>query len=108
MWKLLAELFNHVQGTTMIYCDNQSGIKLSENPVLYDRSKHINIRYHYIRDMVQRGAMALQHILTNEQVADILSNHFLPKVKFFFFREHLGVQENVSLLEGTLLIKNIG
>jgi hypothetical protein len=40
---------------TVIHCDNQSCIKLSENPVFHDRSKHIEIRYHFIRDWVQRG-----------------------------------------------------
>jgi hypothetical protein len=50
----------------MIYCDNQSCIKLSENPVFHDRSKHIEIRYHFIRDYVQRGAIELQYISTDE------------------------------------------
>jgi hypothetical protein len=43
-----------------IWCDNQSCMKLLENPVFHDRSKHIEIRYHYIRDMVQRGVVRLQ------------------------------------------------
>lgn len=41
---------------TCIYCDNQSCIKLSENPVFHDKSKHIEIKYQYIRDMVEKGA----------------------------------------------------
>lgn len=51
--KLFSELFRHVLDTTMILCDNQSGIRLSENPVFHDRSNHIEIRYHFIWDMVQ-------------------------------------------------------
>eukprot|EP00253_Pinus_taeda_P026547 PITA_26547 len=51
--KLFNELFEHVLDTTVIFCDNQRGIRLSENPVFHDRSKHIDIRYHFIRDMVQ-------------------------------------------------------
>ena len=51
--KLFSELFGHVLDTIVILCDNQSGIHLSENPVFHDRSKHIDIRYHSIRDMVQ-------------------------------------------------------
>jgi hypothetical protein len=43
----------------VIYCDNQSCIKLSENPVFHDQSKHIEIRYHFIRDYVHRGAVEL-------------------------------------------------
>ena len=51
--KLFSELFEHVLDTAVILCDNQSGIRLSENPVFHDRSKHIDIRYHFIWDMVQ-------------------------------------------------------
>ena len=42
--KLFSELFEHVLDTTVIYCDNQSGIRLSEIPVFYNRSKHIDIK----------------------------------------------------------------
>jgi len=84
--KLFSELFGFTLDTTVILCDNQSGIRLSENPVFYDVSKHIDIRYHYIQDMVQRGAIRLQHISTDEQVADILMKP-LGKVKFLTFRE---------------------
>eukprot|EP00253_Pinus_taeda_P027259 PITA_27259 len=84
--KLFSELFGHMLDTTVILCDNQSGIRLSENPIFHDRSKHIDIRYQFIRDMVQRGAIRLHHIGTDEQVADILTNP-LGKVKFLTFRE---------------------
>jgi hypothetical protein len=57
----------------MILCDNQSCIKMTKNPVFHDRSKHIEIRYHYIRDMVQRGALKLHYISTDEQVVDVLT-----------------------------------
>ena len=51
--KLFSDLFGHVLDTTVIYCDNQSGIHLSENPMFHDCSKHIDIKYHFIWDMVQ-------------------------------------------------------
>jgi len=72
--KLFSELFEHVLDTTVIYCDNQSGIHLSENLVFHNRSKHIDIKYHFIRDMVEQGAIRLQHIKIDEQVVDILTN----------------------------------
>eukprot|EP00253_Pinus_taeda_P036164 PITA_36164 len=84
--KLFSELFGHVMDTTVILCDNQSGIRLSENPVFHDRSKHIDIRDHFIRDMVQRGVIRLHHIGSDEQVTDILTKP-LWKVKFLAFRE---------------------
>jgi hypothetical protein len=55
--KLLADLFGHEMDSTIIHCDNQSCVKLSENPMFHDKSKHIEIKYHYIRDMVQRKAV---------------------------------------------------
>eukprot|EP00253_Pinus_taeda_P025713 PITA_25713 len=57
--KLFNELFGFTLDTTVILCDNQSGICLSKNPVFHDHSKHIDIRYHYIRNMVQWGAIRL-------------------------------------------------
>ena len=50
--KLLSDLFDLQLDATCIHCDNQSCVKLSENPVFHDRSKHVEIKYHYIRDMV--------------------------------------------------------
>ena len=50
--KLLSGLFNLELETTVILCDNQSCIKMTENPVFHDRSKHIEIKYFYIRDMM--------------------------------------------------------
>jgi hypothetical protein len=74
----------------VILCDNQSCIKMMENPVFHDKSKHIEIRYHYIRDMVQRGVVKLQYVGTNEQVADVLTKP-LSCVMFEYFRDKLGV-----------------
>ena len=98
MWfhKLLVDLFDPELRPTVIYCDNQSCIQLSENPVFHDRSKHIEIRYHFIHDYVQRGAVELQYISTNEQVADILTKS-LGRGKFVFFRDKLGVVQNTFL-----------
>ena len=78
--------------TTVIFCDNQSGIRLSENPVFRNQSKHIDIKYHFIRDMLQRGNVRLDHIVTDEKVTDIITNP-LGKVKFQTFHDNLGVVE---------------
>ena len=59
--------------TTVIFCNNQSCIKMTENTVFHDKSKYIEIRYFYIRDMVQKGAIKLQYVSTDEQVADVLT-----------------------------------
>jgi hypothetical protein len=80
----------------VIYCDNKSCVKLSKNLVFHDRSKQIEIKYHFIRDMVQKGAVKLQYISTNEQIVDILTKP-LVKGMFVYFRDKVGVVENTSL-----------
>ena len=77
----------------VICCENQSCIQLSKNPVFHDKSNHIEIRYHFICDYVQRGAVALQYISADEQVADILTKS-LGRGKFIHFRVKLVVVKN--------------
>ena len=69
----MSSLFNLELDTTMILYDNQSCIKMTENPVFHDKSKHIEIRYFYIWDMIQKGAIKLQYVSTDEQVVDVLT-----------------------------------
>jgi hypothetical protein len=66
LWILLTDLFDLEMEVITILCDNQSCIKMIENHVFHDKSKHIDMRYHYIRDMVQRGAIKLQYVSTDE------------------------------------------
>ena len=66
MRKILVGLFGSHLDPTMIHCDNQSCIKLLINPVFHDRSKHIDIQYHHIRDCVQWKIMLLQYIPTED------------------------------------------
>ena len=72
--KLLARLFGQIPGPTVIHCDNQSCIQMSVNPVFHDKTKHIEIQYHYIHDMVQKGVIELQYVSIDDQTADILTN----------------------------------
>ena len=71
---------------------------MSMNPIFHDKTKHIEIRYHYIRDMVQKGAVKLQYVLKDDQTTDVLINPLL-RTKFEHFRKRLGVEENASLVE---------
>ena len=64
--KLLVGLFGQELRPIMIYCDNKSCIKISENPIFHDRLKHIEIKYHFTRDYVQRRTVELQYIPTKE------------------------------------------
>jgi len=73
-------------------------VNLLENHVFHDKSKHIEIKYHYIRDMVQRKAIHVQYLFTHKQVADVFTKP-LSKTKFEYFCERLGLVENASLAE---------
>eukprot|EP00253_Pinus_taeda_P011635 PITA_11635 len=76
----------------------ESCIKLSENPFFHDRSKYIDIQYLHLRYCVLRRIMLLDDIPTEEQDADILTKA-LPKCKFEFHIERIGVVDNPFLVE---------
>jgi hypothetical protein len=73
-------------------------VKLSENHVFQDKSKHIEIKYHYIRDVVQRKEVHVQYLSTHEQIAYVFTKP-LARMKFKYFCERLGLVENASLAE---------
>ncbi|KAL7129094.1 hypothetical protein ABFS83_13G040600 [Erythranthe nasuta] len=56
-----------------IYCDNMSAINISMNPVQHCRTKHIEIRYHFIRNLVEEGTVSLEYVTTEKQLADIFT-----------------------------------
>lgn len=92
MWlaRLLAELKNKEADAVTLKIDNESAIALSKNPVFHDRSKHIDVRYHFIRECVEENRVKLQSIRTEEQLADILTKA-LGRERFCELRLKLGV-----------------
>ncbi|GJY26942.1 hypothetical protein Tco_0401668 [Tanacetum coccineum] len=57
-----------------LYCDSQSAIEISCNPVQHSRTKHINVRYHFIKEQVKRGIIELYFVRTEYQLADLFTN----------------------------------
>ena len=90
--KLLVGLFGQAMNSTIIHCDNQSSIKLLVNPIFHDRSKHIEIPYHYIRDMVDKNFVKLEYVCTVDQTTNILTKP-LSRVKIEHFERRLGMVE---------------
>lgn len=88
--RILEDLGFKQQEPTVIFCDNNSAINLSKNPVMHSRSKHIELKYHYIRDMVIKKQLSLKYCSTHNQAADVLTKA-LAKDKFIFFRHKMGV-----------------
>jgi hypothetical protein len=75
---------------TTIHCDNTSAISLSKNPVQHSKSKHIPIKYHYLRDQAENKNIKLEYVPTQEQVADIFTKPLRRDV-FEYLRKKLGV-----------------
>lgn len=59
--------------------DNQSAIRLIENPEFHERAKHIETRYHYVRELYHKGKIKLKYVPTEEQVADFLTKALSTK-----------------------------
>jgi hypothetical protein len=59
--------------TPILYCDNQSAIAISENDKYHNRTKHIDIRHHFVRDVIKNKEIELKWIESKDQQADILT-----------------------------------
>ena len=74
--KFLRQLCNDMNvmiDSVLIHVDNQGAINLAKNPVNHQRSKHIDIKYHFIRSEIQTGTIELKYVPTDENVADIFT-----------------------------------
>ncbi|KAK6151021.1 hypothetical protein DH2020_015953 [Rehmannia glutinosa] len=75
-----------------IMCDNTSAIAITQNPVLHSRKKHIDVRYHFVRDHVEKKDITLEYISTNKQLADIFTKP-LCESRFEELKNELGLIE---------------
>jgi hypothetical protein len=78
-------------GAPELPVDNQSAIALSKNPVFHERSKHIDVRFHYIRECVDEGRIIIDYTTTEEQLADILTKA-LGRIRFLELRDRICVK----------------
>ena len=80
---LLLSDYGISQDTMIVYCDNSSAIDISKNPIQHFKTKHIDIRYHFIRDLVERKIVALEYIPTERQNADIFTKTLDRSLRHF-------------------------
>ncbi|GJS47901.1 ribonuclease H-like domain-containing protein [Tanacetum coccineum] len=85
---LLRELHSPLLTATLVYCDNVSAVYMSANPVQHQRTKHIEIDIHFVRDMVKAGHVRVLHVPSSFQYADIFTKG-LPSALFEDFRSNL-------------------
>ena len=90
--RLLGELLGRKVDVVELKMDSKSALGLAKNPVFHDRSKHIRIKYHFIRDCLEEGSIKANHIATTDQLADILIKS-LCKSKFQEMRKRIGLRQ---------------
>ena len=78
-----------------IMCDNKGAIDLSKNPVQHSRTKHIEIRHHFLRDNVQKGNISIEKVASEDNIADIFTKP-LKRELFNHLRLGLGMMEQVD------------
>lgn len=86
--RLLKDLNQQQVQATRVFCDNVSAVALTKNPVMHGRTKHIEIKHHFIRELVAEGEIKLEVCKSKDQVADILTKALSP-TKFQDLRTRL-------------------
>jgi hypothetical protein len=90
--KLLAEVLGRHVEVVELKVDSKSALALAKNPVFHERSKHIRIKYHFIRSCLEDGSIKAEYIFTTDQLADILTKS-LDKTKFEKMRGRIGLKQ---------------
>ncbi|XP_040370263.1 uncharacterized protein LOC112183342 isoform X4 [Rosa chinensis] len=97
LWmKQMLRDYGFSQGKLTILCDNSSAINISKNPVQHSRTKHIDMRYHFIRDLVERNLLELAFVPTEHQLADLFTKP-LDTARFESLRSAIGVLSSATL-----------
>ncbi|KAL1215127.1 Retrovirus-related Pol polyprotein from transposon RE1 [Cardamine amara subsp. amara] len=93
LWmKHMAEDYGMTSDSLLIYCDNESAINIAKNPVQHSRTKHINIRHHFICELVEEKLVIVDHVSTEFQLADLFTKP-LDFNRFVSLRKAIGVCE---------------
>ncbi|GKF21647.1 ribonuclease H-like domain, reverse transcriptase, RNA-dependent DNA polymerase [Tanacetum coccineum] len=93
--RLLSKLTQSEEDKVTIRVDNKSAIALMKNPVFHGRSKHIDTKYHFIRECVEREGIQVEFVSAEYQKADIHTKS-LPKIKFLTMRQLIGLKDLCS------------
>ena len=90
--RLVESLTVKQDAASVLFEDNQGAISLCKNPKDHGRTKHIDIRYHFVRNTVENKLVELRYCSTGQMIADAFTKP-LPRVKFEHFRSLIGVEK---------------
>lgn len=93
--RLMAEILGEKPNQTVMKIDNKSAISLCKNPVLHDRSKHIDTRFHFIRECVEKKQIVVEYVRSEDQLADILTKP-VGRVRFQELRKKIGLEQVIQ------------
>jgi hypothetical protein len=88
----MLEYYSFSQDTMIIYCDNSSVISISKNPLQHSRTNHIDIRHHFIKNLVESKIVLLEHVNTKHPLADLFIKS-LDGLRFEFLRKVIGIYD---------------
>ena len=89
---LLSEFGYQFSGASTLFINNQSAISVANNPEHHGRMKHLDLRFYWLRDMVELGCIRVKHLRTEEMPADLLTKP-LGRLKVNTLRHMLGLQQ---------------
>lgn len=90
MRRMLRDLHHNREGMKTIFCNKTLAIALSKNYVFHKRMKHIDVKYHFIKDLINNGEIVLRHCKSKEQFVDIFTKP-LTRESFVYLRHCLGI-----------------
>ena len=90
MKQMLKDIHIHYNEPIPIFCDNTSAINISKNPIMYSKTKHIPIKFHFLREQVMSKVIKVEYVGTKDHIVDVFTKP-LSKMQFESLRDQLGV-----------------
>ena len=96
--QVLKDLAREKNDATCLFINNQSAIRILKNPEFHKRTKHIDVKFHFVRDLVGNNTLVAKFVSSDEQCADVFTKAF-PRSRYAFLREFLGMKSRREYLD---------